>query len=625
MRKRDHSVIQIVRSSIARGELLRHKDASPAFADLVFLHSLVVISSLEASQPSEGEFKRYWGQVVKLSPIEYLSYFDRVSSSFTESLRLGEDPRNFVPDTNAKGYDVGMFSSRVRTVLGALDGASAVRIGRQIFEFPLRFNSDWADADYRSLLEVNATRELSIEPVWLPVLKGLATLLYDDEFASHIEKYFRPHHGPGSVSYTNGSASHIVTGRLNAYQKDVLVDKSAIRYLYQITSADKFAYDCYSTYWVQPSTGSDIPAMVCSVPKSWKKQRLIAVEDPNSMWWEEGVAAGLRAAIKRRPELSAAIDFEHPELNGQLCRLGSIDGSYATIDLSSASDSVGYSVVEQCFGHTPIWKYIKTARKRRLRIPAERGYEDVQSNIFATMGNAICFPVETMVFDLFVRAAKNLCDDVSPHRVYGDDIVVSTRTARYLVNMLTSSGFCVNNAKSFIRKQSCFRESCGYEWYLGEDVNPIRIPRGFKGLPRNRWDGKAIQQLIDLANRCYYTLPLIYRFLVEYVCVGLRLRPPFSRDGRVGIVNADPMGAMRTYPYKIDTASQKKVIRCDVCVSLTKKHKRCPIIALQEWFGLSELRGDMEIENPIITSETCSPKRLAVRRLWFDPDLQYVF
>jgi len=100
---------------------------------------------------------------------------------------------------------------------------------------------------------------------------------------------------------------------------------------------------------------------------------------------------------------------------------------------------------------------------------------------FASMGSAVCFPVEAMVFttiafvgiavsrnvSLTPRRAREWANDVS---VFGDDIVVPVDAAPTVAFLLEAYGLKVNYRKSFWTGK--FRESCGTDAFQGERITP---------------------------------------------------------------------------------------------------------------------------------------------------------
>jgi len=82
--------------------------------------------------------------------------------------------------------------------------------------------------------------------------------------------------------------------------------------------------------------------------------------------------------------------------------------------------------------------------------------------------------------------------------VFGDDIVVDSRTTDIVIATLQRLGFSVNVDKSFTGSSS-FRESCGVYAYEGLDVTPVlfRIPFFKRG---EVWDAKVYTSFLGGIN-----------------------------------------------------------------------------------------------------------------------------
>jgi hypothetical protein len=93
------------------------------------------------------------------------------------------------------------------------------------------------------------------------------------------------------------------------------------------------------------------------------------------------------------------------------------------------------------------------------------------------MGNGFCFPLETLIFASLCETAYQESSLPSDYSVYGDDIIVRKSVANRVVELLKLCGFTVNRDKTFL--SGPFRESCGADWFKGEDVRPINLDYAF--------------------------------------------------------------------------------------------------------------------------------------------------
>lgn len=191
------------------------------------------------------------------------------------------------------------------------------------------------------------------------------------------------------------------------------------------------------------------------VPKDVRKCRRIAVEPSLNLFLQQGVGKWL----SRRLRLFG-VDLRDQERNRTLARLGSLDGSYATLDLSNASDTISTELVRWLL--PPDWFELLNALRSQFY------WEDGEwhpCHSFSSQGNAFTFPLETMIFLSLGRAVT---DFVS---AYGDDLICDSASYHDLCEILEVAGFTVNLEKSY--GSGPFRESCGGDYLLGQDVRPV--------------------------------------------------------------------------------------------------------------------------------------------------------
>lgn len=283
------------------------------------------------------------------------------------------------------------------------------------------------------------------------------------------------------------------------------------------------------------------------VPKDSSKMRGITIEPADMTYLQQGFLRSLRRYIRSHPYLSRRIDFWRPELNVNLAREGSIDGSYDTIDLSDASDSVLWDQVRADCDGLRLLQALDLVRSRET-IMSDGTRIGLQK--FAGMGNALTFPLECLQFCKIVeQGIRDVGGSVpkSRYRVYGDDIIVEHAFYGGVVAALERNGFKVNKTKSFDSQWWRFRESCGGEFVDGQDVCPVRLPRGPFRSPDNQSDDQSsyntwVGTYIDIANSCYGRLPSVRLFIIHLMFSRLPKRqlPVFTRDGNVGLRSSQP-------------------------------------------------------------------------------------
>lgn len=224
-----------------------------------------------------------------------------------------------------------------------------------------------------------------------------------------------------------------------------------------------------------------------AVPKTQKTPRLIAAEPTANQWCQQNVRDFLDVAIQRTP-LRWSIDFRNQGLSQEGARLGSISGDTATIDLSSASDRVSTWLVERIFRRNhSLLSALVACRTRYITNDLDKKQPKLYKlRKFSSMGSALTFPIQSIVFYVLCVAA-GLATDGKPVsqwkrygkmvRVYGDDLIVPRTWVPRVIELFTKLHLKVNKDKTFWNGK--FRESCGLDAYGGDDVTPgylLHIP-----------------------------------------------------------------------------------------------------------------------------------------------------
>lgn len=210
------------------------------------------------------------------------------------------------------------------------------------------------------------------------------------------------------------------------------------------------------------------------VDKNYGTKRTIALEGTHSM----PLQLAFDSYAKQRLLSQWAIDLSSQARGQELSRLGSIDGSYSTIDLKNASDTVAYVLINLLFPRE--WaEYLIKIRSARW-FTRDRLAKSVLGSggtyaKFSSMGNGSTFCIETIIF-----AAACIATGSRDFAVYGDDIALEWQCFSPVVKLLGFLGFSPNIAKTFHddHKSSSlggFRESCGTDWYRGRAVTPFYL------------------------------------------------------------------------------------------------------------------------------------------------------
>jgi len=213
---------------------------------------------------------------------------------------------------------------------------------------------------------------------------------------------------------------------------------------------------------------------IAFVPKTVKVHRTIAVEPLLNGYLQKGVDTFMRKRLKR-----VDVDLSDQLSNQTLARKGSYewldDDAFCTIDLSSASDSISIGLCRNLL--PPDWFYLlDQLRSHSYKLDGVvRPYHK-----FVSMGNGFCFPLESLIFASLCTSVYGQLGLTPDFRVYGDDLIVRRSVFKPLIQLLRICGFRVNPKKTFERGP--FRESCGADWFEGEDVRPIILDYRFDSL-----------------------------------------------------------------------------------------------------------------------------------------------
>jgi len=255
------------------------------------------------------------------------------------------------------------------------------------------------------------------------------------------------------------------------------------------------------------SPGAEIPAKVVLVPKTLKTPRIIAEEPTCMQYMQQGLLELMVDKIRGDDNASNFVMFESQQENQILARIGSVNGSLATLDLSEASDRVSNQHVRLLVqNHRALREALDATRSRKADVP---GKGVIRLAKYASMGSALCFPLESLVFMtvIFVGIEEQLNrrltkKDVESFygvvRVFGDDIVVPVDYVQSVLKALETFGFRVNVHKSFWTGK--FRESCGEDYYDGHDVKVVRVRTP---LPRDRRDIEELVSTVSLRNQLF--------------------------------------------------------------------------------------------------------------------------
>jgi len=259
---------------------------------------------------------------------------------------------------------------------------------------------------------------------------------------------------------------------------------------------------------------------VTTVPKDSKTDRVIAIEPGINLWFQQAIGTMLVKRLRR-----VGIDLTTQENNQHAAKLASKDNSLATVDFSSASDSISSAVVEDLLPQR--WFTLMNSSRSQFRQVSDS--QPLKWAKFSSMGNAFTFPLQSLIF---FSAAWAVCNSLGLRErilVFGDDVLLP-REAYPLFSAFTAwLGFEVNQKKSF--SSGYFRESCGAHYYAAVDCKPFYL----KSRIRNVFDVYHVANSVRLvAHRgmlemaCDRRFRKVHRWLVKQVPKSLRFRTPLD-------------------------------------------------------------------------------------------------
>lgn len=216
-----------------------------------------------------------------------------------------------------------------------------------------------------------------------------------------------------------------------------------------------------------------------TVPKKTDIDRCACKEPDLNMFIQKGIGSHFRDCLLR-----IGINLNDQSINRSLARSGSLTGDLATLDLSSASDSVSIELVSlllpECW-----YTLLDSARSHVTVIDGE----EHRNHMWSSMGNGFTFELESLLFYVLTRAACAFTKTRGRVSVYGDDIICPTAAVPTVIAILEWFGFQVNLDKSHYTGE--FRESCGGHYLSGRDITPFYVKAPVE----------TLVDVIDVANK----------------------------------------------------------------------------------------------------------------------------
>lgn len=258
-------------------------------------------------------------------------------------------------------------------------------------------------------------------------------------------------------NFSGGASTSVRRGLGVIAQKFQLgtdITEDAIRHFLRLTVSDVWAPRDFTI-----AEGN----VLFTVPKTSLIDRCAAKEPDYNMYLQKAIGDHLRHCLKR-----VGVNLNDQSHNQRLSKHGSRFNDLATVDLSSASDSVVTQLVLLLMPDA--WfDIMNDVRSKSTLIDADWH----QNEMFSSMGNAFTFELESLIFWALARACAYHTRTPGKISVYGDDIICPVGLRDALLSTFEFCGFTVNLKKTFF--EGPFRESCGKHWYSGVDVTPFYV------------------------------------------------------------------------------------------------------------------------------------------------------
>lgn len=350
----------------------------------------------------------------------------------------------------------------------------AIRLIRQISFMFYKLECEFTDEQMAlSYANFKATEQAAITEI---PHEYHGVLYYAQELVREIFAGFNPHDitprpGPGQTACR--------TPREKRYEPAVLYPQVDVQYPYSryFYCGWRHLRDRRSDLYTLPVVLNPVSRLL-AVPKDSRGPRLICEEPQEMMWFQQGLGRAMMDWIENQPVTKGHVNFSDQTINGSIALASSIDGRQATLDAKEASDRVWRIVVELLYHDVPwLRDALLALSSTHVMLP---GNEIIETQKYAPMGSALCFPVMSTVFYALIYGTlqardplRKKWDILKDIFVYGDDIICNTDDVPDILATLPHFGLMFNNEKCCFSGK--FRESCGVDAYAGVNVTPVKL------------------------------------------------------------------------------------------------------------------------------------------------------
>jgi hypothetical protein len=371
------------------------------------------------------------------------------------------------------------------------------------------------------------------------LLDDISRRLWTEVFPYLDQSELVGRHGPGvTADRKKLNERHSIKYWYERFEHEFPLDLMAFHSLWE-ASGSGYSKGCSGIKMVPVS--EEIPVRVTFVPKTLNSPRVIAIEPSSMMFVQQSLMNYIVPRLESHRLTKSSIRFSDQRPNQLLAWASSKDRKLATLDLSDASDRVHRTLVRRIFKGSGIADYLDSARSLSADLPD--GVNLVLEK-YASMGSALCFPVEAMVFYTLIQVAihrylgirpstRTLMRFSSQISVYGDDLIFPVDYVDAVTSELELRGLRVNMRKSF--RTAHFRESCGGDFFKGVSVTPIYARMDTPTASRD-WTPSHVMSWVSVANQFYmagsWHMAQVIRDMVESV---LRTRLPRRTERTAGM------------------------------------------------------------------------------------------
>lgn len=378
------------------------------------------------------------------------------------NLRLSESAKQSVLtlfrgiEAESEGsYDLGYLASEYLSKL-CLPGASETRLRRS------RAIEKWLETERKNAHTNTRLLERDSQYNILPRISYSTFLRFARRLISDILGQLRDEIVLGSFSGgASTSRNRTVSNPAYKYvgQADVTMEAKPFVELIHNLSPLLREYQVFDNLTVVEG------AILFTVPKKSDIDRCACKEPDVNMFLQKGVGKHIRSRLRR-----FGINLNDQSINRRLAKLGSETNNLATLDLSSASDSITIECIRTLLP-ADWFEYLDSIRSQSVEVDGHV----IRTEMFSSMGNGFTFELESLIFYALMRATAYFEGISGIISVYGDDIIIPSGISDMAIWVLQEFGFSVNTDKSFTTGP--FRESCGGHYHYGVDVTPFYLKR----------------------------------------------------------------------------------------------------------------------------------------------------